>query len=499
MAFFVLVLLWSHMNEKRIWKRNNYTYQSGGIMYWMNRDMRFHDNWAFIYAIEEARKNNTSITVVYNLVPNYLSGGIRQWDFKLRGLEELSKKFSESGIHFYIILDHSGKKTPEIIHEIVAENSIGMLVTDFCPLRNNQEWVLDLEKKITIPFHQVDAHNIVPVWIASNKQEYGAYTLRPKIHKLIPEFLDEFPGITKIAKKIESQKLKKIKNEQYQIFDTESQSTWKALKKLENIHTVPPPVEWCIPGEDAAKKVFNKFLKEKFINYDIARNNPTLDGQSNLSPYLHYGVISAQRIVLDVLEFTGKKDIRSVLHHQKNGSKNGDSISAFLEELIVRRELADNYCFYNPFYDSLQGAPEWAKKTLQEHRFDEREYTYSEKELEHAKTHDDLWNAAQIQMVATGKMHGYMRMYWAKKILEWTKDPETAIRIAVTLNDRYELDGRDPNGYAGIMWSIAGVHDRAWFPRSVYGLVRYMARSGVEKKCDVDLYIKTWLNKNLFS
>jgi deoxyribodipyrimidine photo-lyase len=487
------------MNEGRVWKKNNYEYQSGAVMYWMNRDMRFYDNWALIYAIEQAKQNHTELVVVYNLIPNYLSGGMRQWDFKLQGLQELAKTFNDAGIHFYIVLDHSGKKTPQALQEIITKNCIGVMITDFCPLRNNQEWVQNLEKKITIPFHQVDAHNIVPVWVVSGKQEYGAYTLRPKIHKIIPEFLDTFPNTKKIIQDVHSQKLKKIINDDYELLDTETESVWKKLKNLGGINPFPEPVDWCTAGERSAQKMLQKFLKEKFTRYDTDRNNPTIDGQSNLSPYLHYGMISAQRVVLEVLDHTNKKDIRSVLHYQKNGSKNGDAISAFLEELIVRRELADNYCFYNPHYDSLQGAPQWAQKTLDEHQNDDREYVYTKKQLEQGKTHDDLWNAAQLQMVATGKMHGYMRMYWAKKILEWTKDPETAIKIAIALNDHYELDGRDPNGYAGIMWSIAGVHDRAWFPRPIFGLVRYMARSGVEKRCDVDVYIQTWLNKNLFS
>ena len=165
---------------------------------------------------------------------------------------------------------------------------------------------------------------------------------------------------------------------------------------------------------------------------------------------------------------------------------------AFLEELIVRRELSDNFCYYNPNYDNLQGFPAWARLTLEEHARDRREYLYGVEELERGKTHDDLWNAAQLEMVRRGKMHGYMRMYWAKKILEWTESPAEALRTVIYLNDRYELDGRDPNGYAGAAWSLGGVHDRAWKERPIYGKVRYMSYSGSKRKFDVQAYIDTW-------
>jgi deoxyribodipyrimidine photo-lyase len=163
---------------------------------------------------------------------------------------------------------------------------------------------------------------------------------------------------------------------------------------------------------------------------------------------------------------------------------------AFLEQLIVRRELSINFVRFNPHYDRLQGAEPWALRTLDEHRRDEREYRYSEAQLENAETHDPLWNAAQQQMVVGGWMHGYLRMYWAKKILEWTRSPEEAFEIAVRLNDRYELDGRDPNGYTGIAWAMGGKHDRAWGPeRPVYGKIRYMSYPSTSRKFDSKAYI----------
>jgi deoxyribodipyrimidine photo-lyase len=221
------------------------------------------------------------------------------------------------------------------------------------------------------------------------------------------------------------------------------------------------------------------FMREGLRSYDEARNDPTVDGQSNLSPYLHFGHISAQRVALAIRE----SDV------------GGKSRDAFLEELIVRRELSDNFCFYNRDYDRFEGFPSWAQTTLKQHLRDKRDYRYTLEQFESAGTHDELWNAAQMEMAKTGKMHGYMRMYWAKKILEWTESPEDALKIAMFLNDKYELDGRDPNGYVGCAWSIGGVHDRAWFERPVFGKIRYMSYNGCKSKFNVDAYVQK--NKRL--
>jgi deoxyribodipyrimidine photo-lyase len=232
-----------------------------------------------------------------------------------------------------------------------------------------------------------------------------------------------------------------------------------------------------VPGEKAAAAILDHFLAKKLSAYESKRNDPTEDGVSNFSPYLHFGQISAQRVALEVQKKRVKKE-----------SKDG-----FLEELIVRRELSDNFCFYNPDYDRFTGFPEWAQKTLNEHRGDKREYLYSLEQFEAGKTHDDLWNAAQMEMVHRGKMHGYLRMYWAKKILEWTASPEEALEVAILLNDKYELDGRDANGYVGIAWSVGGVHDRAWNERPIFGKVRYMSYGGCKRKFKVKTYIEQHL------
>lgn len=225
-------------------------------------------------------------------------------------------------------------------------------------------------------------------------------------------------------------------------------------------------------GEDEALNTLQKFIKQKLRNYEKDKNNPLKNVLSNLSPYLHFGQISSLRVVLEIL-----KDFEF------------SEVEAFLDEIIVRKELSDNFCLYNENYDSFEGLKPWAKKTLVNHKIDKREFLYSVKDLETANTHDKAWNKAQMQMITTGKMHGYMRMYWAKKILEWTNSPEEAIEVAIYLNDKYSLDGYDPNGYVGILWSIGGLHDRPWAERNIFGQIRYMNFNGLKRKFNVEQFV----------
>lgn len=427
---------------------------NGPVIYWMSRDQRVHDNWALLFAQQLALEKKKPLVVIFNLVPDFLEAAIRQYGFMLKGLKEIEEELANYHIPFFLL---TGK--PEIeISKFLIESNASILISDFDPLKIKRIWKREIAKKISIPFYEVDAHNIVPCLFVSDKLEFAAHTIRPKINKALIEFLDEFPP------------LQKMKQNEF----ASDKIDWSNVHKSLNINRDVKEVDWIIPGQSAGLKVLEVFLQNKFDQYNELRNDPTKDGQSNLSPYLHFGHLSAQRIALETQRLNGNKD----------------SEKSFLEELIVRRELSDNFCYFNPKYDSFEGFHNWAKTTLNEHRKDEREFVYTLKEFEQAKTHEDLWNAAQLEMITNGKMHGYMRMYWAKKILEWSKSPEEALKIAIDLNDKYELDGRDPNGYTGIAWSIGGVHDRPWFERAVFGKIRYMNRSGAKNKFDIEAYIK---------
>jgi deoxyribodipyrimidine photo-lyase len=441
------------INNNRVRLLKKGTESNGPVIYWMSRDQRAHDNWALLFAQQLALEKNAKLVVVFTLIPEFLGATMRQYDFMLRGLMEAERELKKYNISFFLLLGKPSVKILKFIKDYKASN----LVTDFDPLKIKRKWKREIVNNINIPFYEVDAHNVVPCFYVSQKQEFGAYTIRPKVHKHLLEFLDEFP------------KLKKVKSStSFSSNNIDWEKVYSSLKVDESVK----PVSWLKPGEKAAHKTLKIFIQNKFDKYAEMRNDPNADVFSNLSPYLHFGQISAQRVAIIVNSLNGHP-----------------SAETFLEELIVRRELSDNFCYYNSDYDSFNGFPDWAKTTLNNHKQDEREFIYSLKKFEEAKTHEDLWNAAQNELVKTGKMHGYMRMYWAKKILEWSKTPEEALKIAIYLNDKYELDGRDPNGYTGCAWAIGGVHDRAWAERSVYGKIRYMNRNGAKRKFDIEKHI----------
>lgn len=425
--------------------------RSGPVVYWMSRDQRAHDNWALLAAQELA--DLQPVWVVFCLQSSFGAATQRQFSFMLDGLEQLEENLQKIGVPFTILLGEPEKVLPAFIQE----HQVSALVTDFSPLRLAREWRAAVAKKIEIPFYEVDAHNIIPCWIASDKEEYAARTFRPKVQRNLPPFLVPFP-------KLRSQKTAPAKN-----------NDWKKIRDFVQVDETVSSVTWLKPGEEAAEKMLQNFIEERLPRYDRDRNDPKAFAQSELSPYLHFGQLSAQRVALEI------EDAKASQANKE----------AFLEELIVRRELSDNFCLYNKHYDSLAGAKEWALTSLAKHAKDPREFVYTLRELEQGKTHDDLWNAAQREMNKRGKMHGYLRMYWAKKILEWSETPEEALKHALALNDKYFLDGRDPNGYVGILWSIAGVHDRPWFEREIFGQIRYMNFNGAKRKFDIQKYI-TW-------
>lgn len=454
-------------NEKRSRCINGISAKSHGdykgVSYWMFRDQRIDDNWALICAQKFALQHKCPLYVTFYLMSHYSVAGTRQYDFLLRGLQQVEKQCQKLGIQFHLELGYA----KDHIVDYCEEYDIDMVVCDFNPLRDPLSWVeeagIKLKKK-NIPLYQVDAHNIVPVWVTSEKLEFAARTIRPKVHKHLKEFLTEIPPLEKHPYQPDKETP-----------PTDWDKAWGHLKVDETVR----PITWAEPGTVSGYRMLFEFITQRLRRFDDDRNIPTKNGLSCLSPYYHFGQLSVQRAILCLIDKSVK-------------AKAAKSVDAYIEEAVVRRELSDNFCFYQPDYDNYNGAWAWAKKSIEEHRRDKREYIYSQEELRLGKTHDKLWNAAQIQMLQEGKMHGYIRMYWAKKILEWTPSVEEALRIAMWLNDKYEMDGRDPNGYVGIMWSMVGVHDRAWTERPVFGKIRYMNYKGCERKFDVDRYARIY-------
>jgi deoxyribodipyrimidine photo-lyase len=427
------------------------------VIYDMSRDIRVADNFALLAAQKTALKYGVPLIVFFNIFTQLEDRNKQQFLFMIEGLKEVKMDLEKLGISFIIRSGNHRENSKALDNELQPITWF----YDYSPLRYMREHTEKAPALLGKKCFVVDSHNIVPVWLASPKQEWAAYTFRPKITKLLPNWLQEseqviyHSHILKILPQIDS---------------------WEHITSS---ITAPNAIGYqprLIAGSKAAIQMLDLFLSQKLNKYTTLRNDPTEDCQSDMSPYLRFGFIWSGRVALAVQQV-------DVLQTDKD---------AFLEELIVRRELAENYCHYNTNYDNFEGLAPWAKTTLLKHASDKREYVYSKDDFEHGLIHDYAWNAAQKQLTTTGKMHGYMRMYWAKKILEWTKTPEEAIEIALYLNDKYELDGMEPSGYVGVLWSIGGLHDRPWIERPIFGQVRYMNYAGLKRKFDIEAYIAQW-------
>ncbi|KAL7558926.1 hypothetical protein ACA910_015503 [Epithemia clementina (nom. ined.)] len=469
------------------------------IVYWMQREMRTVDNWALLWAASLARTYQLPLHVVYTLQPPptpnpndddddddddkkekfplppsliEMPMTARHGHFLLGGLEHVHAELKELDIPFHVLLPPSHAQVGETFCQFVLEQAKKkalVVVSDFSPLRHARQWMelqaAPLLEKAKVPLYQVDAHNIVPVWIAGEgRRQIGARTLRPRIHRAIDKYLQDFPTLEKMYQQSSTAKVELPE------FD---RSLYEEFLQMDQ--SVPPVDDWAIPGTKAGMKQYESFVRHGLKTYNDQRNDPTQQKVcSNLSHWANHGHISYHRITMEVQK----------LNKHANGK------SSFVEESVVRRELSDNFLYYTPNdYDALTGALEWAQETLQEHAKDKRPWLYTLQQLQDALTHDDLWNAAQLQLVQEGQMHGFLRMYWAKKILEWTISPEFALRAAQYFNDKYALDGKDPNGFVGVGWSIMGIHDQGWKEREIFGKIRYMNYQGCKRKFNVAQFV----------
>nr|VZI27572.1 unnamed protein product [Spirometra erinaceieuropaei] len=345
---------------------------------------------------------------------------------------------------------------------LIRNLQVAALITDFSPLREDTAAVQTVSGLLpsNTSFFQVDAHNIVPAWHASDKLEYAARTIRRKLHEKSQTLLTEFPPVRA-----------------HPIRANVKEPDWKSIEAsvVGHLDESVKPIKWAQGGSRHGLRELFTFLHQRLSLYATARNDPTKNALSQLSPWFHFGHLSVQRAILEAQRFR---------------RKHKESVDAFIEEAFVRRELSDNFCLYNPHYDSIEGAWSWAQETLRKHASDERKPAYDEEAMEKARTDDQLWNAAQRQLLRDGKIHGFLRMYWAKKILEWhAAGPEAALALGLRLNDRYSIDGSDPNGFVGVMWSICGIHDQGWSERTIFGKIRYMNYAGCKRKFDVSRFV----------
>ncbi|UCC27364.1 MAG: deoxyribodipyrimidine photo-lyase [Candidatus Bathyarchaeota archaeon] len=422
------------------------------VLYWMQASQRTEYNHALEYAITKANRTNRPVVVYFGVTDHFPEANERHYHFMLEGLREVKSSLNEKGIRMIVW------RTSPPLGAVQLSKTASLVVVDRGYLRIQRKWRRYVAQSLECPLIQVESEVVVPVQTASPKEEYSAATFRPKIQKKLDSFLhplkENHPKVDSLQLYFDS----------FDIEDPEKAISAldidKSVKKVKNFHG----------GTTEAKKHLENFLRSKLDRYEELRNDPTKECVSNMSPFLHFGQISPLHIALRVSE------------------TDSPGKDAYLEELIVRRELSVNFVFYNRNYDAFDGLPEWAKKTLKEHEKDPREYVYTLEELENAETHDPYWNAAQREMTLRGKMHGYMRMYWGKKIIEWSRTPENAFKTAVYLNNRYELDGRGPNGFTGVAWCF-GKHDRPWKERPIFGKIRYMNANGLKRKFDADGYV----------
>lgn len=444
------------------------------VVYVMSRDQRVQDNHALLVAQEMAAAHGVPLYVLF-VLKKIAARSREHYEFMLAGLESVAADLQDYDIPFVL---RSGDAHEEIL-KFTREVECGALFFDFSPLTFARTLVKNVASNFAGPVTVVDTHNVVPVWAASQKQEFAAHTMRPKIHRLLEYYLVSPPPLAR---------------QQYHAPAVASPTFDDARQYLQDIPAAGISLGFAA-GEAAARAHLEQFITERLEHYAIGRNDPADEQQSGLSPYLHFGQISSLRVALEVMAATGHVPLlfqRAKMAEASGAPSREDGMNALFEEMIVRKELSDNFCLYGTDYASLEGAPQWARDTLAVHASDPRDFVYTSDQWEEALTHDGAWNAAQRQLTRTGKIHGYMRMYWAKKILEWSTSPDEALQTAIYLNDKYSIDGGDPNGYVGVLWSIAGLHDRPWFERSVYGKIRYMNASGLQRKFDLEAYIKRW-------
>lgn len=428
------------------------------VVYWMQRSQRALDNPALDVAVEAANALRQPVVIFFAPVPFYPHANLRHYAFLAQGIPDIARQARKRGIGFVL------RRCPQ--HSLLKfcdEVKASMVVGDENPMREPNHWRAVAAKRLRVPMWIVDADVLVPSKLLQ-KEQYAARIIRPRLQKLREQF---FTPPHNPRAKIAWEK-------PHGLHALPDDGSFDIIEDWQALDRSVQPVDSFRGGTSQALKLLHNFVTHKLAHYPERHGKPEVDGTSRLSPYLHFGHIGPHTVALAVESAKAPRAAKD----------------DFLDQLLTWRELAINFVHFNPLYDSVESAPDWAHRTLAEHAHDERPTTYSRQKLERAETHDQLWNAAQLQMLHSGWMHNYMRMYWAKKILEWSASPAVAYQTTVYLNDKYFLDGRDPDGYAGTAWAIAGKFDRPWFPRPIFGTIRYMSGSAAQKKFDADKYIE---------
>lgn len=432
------------------------------VLYWAQMNRRVESNHALAYAVEMANGLGLPVLFYEGLTCSYPNANDRFHTFLLEGVPVTARRLQALGIGYVFHLRQCRADPNDAFYRLASDAAA--VVTDDYPVFVANDHNRSVPAKLANPYYAVDSSCIVPMGHFT-KQEYAAYTIRPKIRKVLEECLQ--PVKTLRVKRRFTGALPALHTTV-----TESNIA-ELVAACEIDHSIPPSTEYR-GGRDEAERRLQFFLENNLRRYAKLNREPSAHATSELSPYLHFGHLSSLEVALAVHKCAAEHKLIA---------------DEFLEQLIVRRELAFNFARFSPSLDSLDALPNWARETLAKHAGDPREPVYSREQFERAATHDALWNATQNELLTRGVIHGYYRMYWGKKILEWSATPEKALATMIYLHDRYALDGRDPNTYTNILWCF-GLHDRPWSARKIFGMTRYMNLEGMKRKTDVDAYIR---------
>ncbi|MEN3047184.1 MAG: deoxyribodipyrimidine photo-lyase [Candidatus Caldarchaeales archaeon] len=423
------------------------------VTYLMYASHRSVHNYALEYAVYAANGLRRPLLVVFPLIERKPHPNLRRFRFMLEGMIKLRSSLARRGIKLVV------RRNSDFV-PLIEESCMVVLDSPYLP--HQRRFLREAVEGAESPVAMVEGDVVVPVGVASTKAEPYARTIRPKILKNLQSFLEDVPQLEI-----------KVPSLDMDVASWDEDSVEGYLNGLD-IDVTVPPVDYYVGGEDEALRRLDVFVRERLKFYAEKRSDPGADATSELSPYLRWGMISPVQVLREALKSFGPDDA---------------NVSRLIDELVVWRELARNAAVHNPDFGKFEGLPAWARGTLEEHASDRREHVYSLEELERAQTHDRYWNAAQRELLRTGKIHNYMRMYWCKRLIEWTEDPRTAFEYAVYLNDRYALDGVDPNSYLGISWCF-GAFDRPFAESRIYGKVRRMSEESLKSKFLIERYLR---------
>ena len=465
------------------------------VLYWMTAYRRLDWNFALQRAVELAEEHDKPLVILEALRSEYPWASDRFHQFVIDGMAEHASRLADTRVTYVPYLEREHGAGSGLL-EAMADHAV-RIVTDDYPAFFLPRMVQAAADRVSCRLEKVDSNGLIPIY-APDKEYKRAYDLRRWLQKNLPPYLEQFPA----AHPLMGHALPVLERLPQQITERWPAATLDELRDDSLVSTLPidhavPAVDDRPGGPSAAQDALATFLDERLERYGERRSHPQADAESQLSPYLHFGHISAHRVFHELME--RENWAPSDLNDYQKGSREGwwnvsEPAEAFLDELVTWREIGFQTCIHRPNYDRYESLPEWSRQTLEDHWDDPREFVYTLEEFERAQTHDDLWNAAQMQLVTEGKIHNYLRMLWGKKILHWSENPQVALEIMIELNNKWALDGRDANSYSGIFWTL-GRYDRAWQEREIFGKVRYMTCDSTRRKYSVGDYVDTYLER----